>query len=393
MLRRYVMSRVLAGIFGLMVFLTATFFMAKLLVPGDITSNFRVGFGGNLANIREALGLDQPLWKQYLIWLGGILSFSLGRNPGGQSVSSQVLDALPWTLAMFALGLGGAFVVGSRVGRWAGWRKSATTPTTLGAATLTSLFPPWLVFLAFYTTLNVFGFRFFNRMTALNFELWDDGTDQAATLWTMIGIVLGLLALSHLIARQIRDRQARKVWIWASRLATPLAVWWIWGQLDIRAHALDLLGFLVLPVGVLFLLAVGDIILVVAASMDGLSNSDFAVAAKAKGLTDRQVRERHAGRVAMLPALSRLTANLPFALGGLVIIEASFGRLGGYRIDIPGVASILFGSLRQRNLLLTLGGLVVVGLITLLLRIGLDMAVATIDPRVQLEKIRVTTHA
>ena len=59
MLRRYVMSRVLAGIFGLMVFLTATFFMAKLLVPGDITSNFRVGFGGNLDNIREALGLDR----------------------------------------------------------------------------------------------------------------------------------------------------------------------------------------------------------------------------------------------------------------------------------------------------------------------------------------------
>jgi ABC-type dipeptide/oligopeptide/nickel transport system permease component len=72
-----------------------------------------------------------------------------------------------------------------------------------------------------------------------------------------------------------------------------------------------------------------------------------------------------------------------------VIIEASFGRLGGYRIDIPGVASILFGSLRQRNLLLTLGGLVVVGIITLLLRIGLDLAVATIDPRVQLEKTRV----
>ncbi len=69
-----------------------------------------------------------------------------------------------------------------------------TTPTTLGAATLTSLFPPWLVFLAFYTTLNVFGFRFFNMMTALNFELWDDGTaSESATLWTMIAIVVGLV--------------------------------------------------------------------------------------------------------------------------------------------------------------------------------------------------------
>jgi peptide/nickel transport system permease protein len=390
MLRRYVMSRVVAGIFGLIMFLTATFFMAKALVPGDITSNFAIGFAGNLNDVREALGLDQPLWKQYLIWLGGILSFNLGRNPGNPSILSQVLDALPWTLAMFGLGLGTAFVVGTRVGRWAGWRKSATTPTTLGAATLTSIFPPWLVFLAFYTTLNLFGFRFFNKMTALNFDLWDDGQDEAATMWTIIAIVVGLLLAAHLLGRGIPDRRVRRVWTWASRLAIPVGVYFIWGALGIRAQAFDLLAFLVLPVGVLFLLSVGDIILVVAASMDGLSSSDFAVSARAKGLTDRQVRERHAGRVAMLPALSRLTANLPFALGGLVIIEASFGRLGGYRIDIPGVASILFGSLRQRNLLLTLGGLVVVGLITLLLRIGLDLAVATIDPRVQLEKTRIT---
>jgi len=53
MLRRYVLSRVLAGIFGLIVFLTATFFMAKLLVPGDITSNFAVGFGGKLTRLQS----------------------------------------------------------------------------------------------------------------------------------------------------------------------------------------------------------------------------------------------------------------------------------------------------------------------------------------------------
>lgn len=290
---------------------------------------------------------------------------------------------------MFGLGLGAAYWVGSRVGRWAGWRKATTTPTTLGAATLASLFPPWLVFLVFYATLNIFGFRSFNRLTALSFDLWDEGRDEGATLWTMIATVVALIAVARLIRRLFSDRNTRTAWIWASTLAVPAITLWVWGQLGMRDHAFDLLGFLTLPVGVLFLLAVGDIILVVAASMDGLSSSDFAISARAKGLTDRQVRERHAGRVAMLPAVSRLTANLPFALGGLVMIEASFGRLGGYRIDIPGVASILFGSLRQRNLLLTLGGLVVVGVITLLLRIGLDLGVATIDPRVQLEKVRV----
>jgi|GEM_PF-2463332 len=43
MLRRYVLTRILAGIFGLLIFVTITFFLTKLLVPGDITSNLAPG--------------------------------------------------------------------------------------------------------------------------------------------------------------------------------------------------------------------------------------------------------------------------------------------------------------------------------------------------------------
>lgn len=385
MLRRYVLARILAGIFGLLIFITMTFFLTKLLVPGDITSNLAPGTPGR-QQIREALGLTEPLWKQYLLWIGSVLSLNFGRNPGGVTIIDQILRALPWTLSMFALGLGSAFWVGLKVGRWAGWRKGGTTPTTLGAATIASVFPPWLVFLAFYTTLTFFGFRFFNEMTALKFDLWDDDVNEYAILWRALGTVAALVAAVLVVKRFIPQRRLKRLWGMVALPAVPLLSLYLWEQSGTLTHILDLLAFLVLPVLVLFFLAVGDVILVVAASMDGLSESDFALTARAKGLTDAQVRKRHAGRVAMLPALSRLTANLPFALGGLVIIEASFGRLGGYRIAIPGVASVLFGSLRQRDILLTLGGLVVVGIVTLLLRIGLDLAVATIDPRVQLEK-------
>lgn len=385
MLRRYVLARILAGIFGLLIFITMVFFLTKLLVPGDITSNLAPGTPGR-QRIREALGLTEPLWKQYLLWIGSVLSLNFGRNPGGVTVIDQILRALPWTLSMFALGLGSAFWVGVEVGRWAGWRKGGTTPTTLGAATIASVFPPWLVFLSFYLTLTFFGFRFFNGMTALKFDLWNDELNEYVVLWRAIGTVAALVAVVLIVKRLIPLRRLKRLWGTVALPAVPLVSLYIWDQSGSLTHTLDLLGFLVLPVMVLFFLAVGDVILVVAASMDGLAESDFALTARAKGLTDAQVRRRHAGRVALLPALSRLTANLPFALGGLVIIEASFGRLGGYRIAIPGVASVLFGSLRQRDILLTLGGLVVVGIVTLLLRIGLDLAVATIDPRVQLEK-------
>ncbi|MGH8957989.1 MAG: ABC transporter permease, partial [Acidimicrobiia bacterium] len=369
------------------VFLTAVFFGTRLLVPGDFADNFAVGGNAGDANrVREALALDRPVWHQYLIWLGRTFSLDLGQNPRGRPVIDQLLDALPWTLTMFALGLGTAFFVGSRIGRWSGWRKQSLTPTTLGAATLTSVFPPWLVFLAFYTALNLFGFSFFNDLTALDFYLWQLGPTQHSILWQMMGTTLLVFGVAVAAIRTLPSRW-NVIARWTAGIAVPLLVVWWWSQLGILAHVRDLLGFLAMPVMVLFLLSIGDIVLVIAASMDGLSDSDFVLTARAKGLTDRQVRNRHAGRVALLPALARLTANLPFALGGLVIIEASFARLGGYRVPIPGVASVLFGSLRERDLVVTMGGLVVVGVITLLLRIVLDLMVVKLDPRVQLEKV------
>lgn len=388
MLRRYVAGRLVAGVFGLIIFLTLVFFLARIMIPGDITTNFAVGGGGSVSRAREALGLNRPLWEQYLVWLGRVLSFNFGRTPTGPTILSTLLAALPWTLTMFGLGLGSAFWVGSRIGRWAGWRSGLSTPTSLSAASLSSIFPPWLVFLAFYTTLNVFGFRVFNRVTALQYDLWSEGLEQHRVLWSMLASVAGPLALSLIIGRFITEQRPKVIWARISRSAVPLIAVLIWLQAGIFLHVLDLLGFFILPVIVLFLLSVGDVVLVVAASMDGLAEADFALTARAKGLTNKQVRERHAGRVALLPALSRLTANLPFALGGLVIIEASFGRLGGYRIDVPGVSSVLFGSLRQRNLTVTLAGLIMVGVITLLIRIGLDLAAATLDPRIQLERAR-----
>jgi peptide/nickel transport system permease protein len=386
MMRRYVLGRVLAGVIGIIAFLTVVFFGVRLLVPGDFADNFAVGGGGVQGQIRESLGLNDPLWQQYLIWIGRTLTLNLGQTPRGASVMSQVVAALPWTLTMFAIGLGFAFVVGVKVGRWAGWRKRSTTPTTLSAATLTSIFPPWLVFLSFYFGLNLLGYRLFNDITAFDFELWDDGPRQSTVLWQMIASVFIIAVGLFLATRQVGDRRRRTARLVGGLLGVSLLPL-VWSFLGIRDHAFDLLLFLLLPATVLFLLSVGDIILVIAASMDGMADRDFALSARAKGLTERRVRDRHAGRVALLPALSRLTANLPFALGGLVIIEASFARLGGYRIPIPGVASVLFGSLRERDLIVVMGGLVVVGVITLLLRIALDLAVAKLDPRVQLEKV------
>ena len=72
-------------------------------------------------------------------------------------------------------------------------------------------------------------------------------------------------------------------------------------------------------------------------------------------------------------------------------MDAHHGLLTNIILGILGaivlnwILMLIFGSLRQRNIVLTLGGLVVVGIITLLVRIGLDIAIAVLDPRVKVE--------
>lgn len=65
-----------------------------------------------IASLNSKLGLDVPLWQQYLNWLGDALHGNLGTSPlTGQSVSSAIIDRLPVTLELAALGLGIALVV------------------------------------------------------------------------------------------------------------------------------------------------------------------------------------------------------------------------------------------------------------------------------------------
>ncbi|RYE78013.1 MAG: ABC transporter permease, partial [Hyphomicrobiales bacterium] len=78
----------------------ACFFLLRAL-PGDPATLLLGARGGpeEIAAMKQRLGLDLPLWQQYLLFLSDILSGSLGRSVVyGQSVMALVLERLPATL-------------------------------------------------------------------------------------------------------------------------------------------------------------------------------------------------------------------------------------------------------------------------------------------------------
>jgi peptide/nickel transport system permease protein len=108
------------------------------------------------------------------------------------------------------------------------------------------------------------------------------------------------------------------------------------------------------------------------------------------------VRDRHAGRTALLPVLSRFTVAIPYFLTGLVILEVVFaGTQGSVGLPIVGIlqrfaapaglGTVLFEAVSVQNTPVIAGALLVVGVLTVTLRIALDVVQAVLDPRVRLD--------
>ncbi|MCP4248917.1 MAG: ABC transporter permease subunit, partial [bacterium] len=97
----------------------------------------------------------------------------------------------------------------------------------------------------------------------------------------------------------------------------------------------------------------------------------------ANGLSERAIRDRHSARTALLPVLSRLVVSVPYFLTGLVILEFMFEVQGG-------LGNLIFRAINLQDTPLIVGSMLIVGVMTLVLRLFLEVAIAALDPRVRL---------
>ena len=115
----FLIRRLLGVVPALVGVVVVTFALTRLL-PGDpavFFSDSVTADAATIAAVRAKLGLDLPLWRQFLIYAGQLLHGDLGQSIGtGQSVASDLLQRLPasaeLTLAAFALALLAAIPLG-----------------------------------------------------------------------------------------------------------------------------------------------------------------------------------------------------------------------------------------------------------------------------------------
>ena len=140
----------------------------------------------------------------------------------------------------------------------------------------------------------------------------------------------------------------------------------------------DLLRHLVLPAGVVCLSSLGELVKQTRSACLESLGQDYILTARAKGLTDGAVMVRHAFRGSLVPVLTTILSHIPHILGGSVVVEQIFGW--------PGMGSLLFSAISQRDYPLVMGVTVVVALGVLLTNLLLDLVYGLADPRVRYGK-------
>jgi peptide/nickel transport system permease protein len=376
---KYILRRIISGLILLFIFASLVYFAVNTLLPGDWVSQFALGLTNEESTaLRQQLGLDLPMWKRYLLWLGSLLEGNLGRSYNFGGLGRPVMDVLkeviPSTILVFGLGTVLAFMLGEWLGRVISWRKPdfLTGTATFSAITLYTSFPPWLAFLLVYFLVR--RFRIFS--TERERSIWRD----APVTWpgvinemvaALLVITLIVVVLNHYYHRWKRRGIPRPV------LLGVIAVAWYgsWVSLGILPYALDVMRIATIPLFAYTVLTFGEVMLIMRTTMVDTLHEQYITTARAKGLTSAAVRDRHAARNAIIPVASRMVVTLPFIMTGMVMLERALGW--------DGIGNTLFMALARQNVTVAVGAILVIGAFSLVARLILEVLILYLDPRLR----------
>ncbi|WID99162.1 ABC transporter permease [Bosea vestrisii] len=270
--------RRLAGSFVVLALVSLMSFALIWLVPGDPAAAFLDASAtpAQIATLRSALGLDLSLPQQMIGWYGRILSGDLGQSILlNRSVSAALTERLPVTLALAALALAFAVVVGVTAG----------------------------------------------LIAAVNHNRWPD---QAVMTAALLGLSVPDFWLGLVM-----------VLVFAVSLGwLPSGGFTAFSQ-----SPGEWLRCMILPALTLGLVQVGFIARMARASMLDTLGQDYVRTADAKGLAKLRVVLRHALPNALIPILTVIGIVSGALLGGAVIVEQVFSIPGIGRLIVGAIAA------------------------------------------------------
>ncbi len=322
-MREFIARRVLYTLMTIFAVATILFFIFRML-PGDPTAQVISPALDEAAQARlkQAFGLDKPLYVQYVLYLKNLVALDWGRSFTSQKPVFGVLRYRFWnTIFLMAAGMCFTLVVGTGMGMIMAWRRGGLLDVgaTLGALVLQSA-PPFVTGLLL---LMILSYRL---------DLFPTGGMHTAgeRLTTGLGMLLSKDFLHHLVLPTIT--------VAFYYLATPMLI--------MRDSMLEVLG------------------------------SDFIELAKAKGLAPHRVMIKHAARNALLPVLTVSSIMVGFAIGGQVIVETVFSW--------PGMGQLMVEAASMQDYPVAQATFLMLAALVIFLNFLADISYCYLDPRISM---------
>ena len=378
----YIVRRMGQILVTLFLIISLAFFLVQAQ-PGDYTAVYAQN--PDLppevrAQIQAAFGLDKPLGEQYLIHIKnsftGNVGVSFGHYP--RTVMDVIMERLPRTAVLFLTATVISFYLGFLLGKMMAWRRGGLMEytATISGATLFTVFTPWFALMMIW----IFAFKlgWFPLGKFLDPLLWRDAPVAANDVFNNMLITAGAFSvfifLALLASRRVGGRRWRG-WLLPVAGFGAAVVFLAWAVSGMGYLAVDILKHMVLPIGTLTLISFAGTMLLTRNSMLETLREDFVMAARAKGLPENVVRDKHAARNALLPVVTSLVYSLAFAIDGGVIIETIFSW--------PGMGMTLLQAVRSEDLPLAMGAFVFIGIFALVAHLVADILYAYLDPRIR----------
>ena len=311
-------------------------FVAIRLVPGDPVEA-RVGERGispeRLALLRHQLGLDQPVWRQFLAYAVRILHGDFGVSfATEQKVSTEFLTLFPATLELSFFAILFAICVGVPTGAFAAVKRGGVFDQGLMAVSLFGYSMPifwWGLILIMFVSVRLGWLPVSGRIDLVAYD-FDEPT--------------GFMTIDALLSGQ-------------------------------KGAFLDAVSHLILPAIVLGTGSLGVIARMTRSSMLEVLNEDYVRTARAKGLSPGRVIGVHALRNAMLPVVTVIGLSVSSLLAGAVLTETIFSW--------PGVGKWLIDSISRRDYPALQGGVLLVSATVIFVNLIVDLVYGAIDPRIR----------
>jgi len=383
---RYLGTRLIQMFFLFIVFLTILFFLINAQ-PGDISQQFTANplIPPEAKQIlRARLGIDKPLGVQYLLYIKNVFMLDLGVSFDHypRTVTSILLSALPRTVYLFLTATILAYLVGFQTGKMTAWSRGslAEKGTMVTSIILYTVFYPWFSLLMLWFFGAALGWFPIGKF--LDPQKWFDSPYTAnavfaAMLGTMFlsGLAVGLIywgTHKWIIEPQQRTR-ARRILLLLFSVA--VIVYWVVSPMSV--YAADIAYHTVLPVTTLTLVFYAAITLLTRSSMLETMTEDYIFTARAKGVPEKAIRDRHAARNAMLPVTTSFVLAIAFVIGGGIVTESIFAW--------PGLGLALLSAVQTEDVPVAMGALAFIGILALFAHLIADILYAVLDPRIRVK--------